>query len=252
MNRLFAVLLLTASTVLQAAPAGPSSSARQGSFAVEQIATLDAAALIKGWGKPGARDALQTTTSRNQPLHTFIALSGCKADAAGQCNVVANFLILDPAGKRYSDAEGISLYRGAPPPGGRPALGTATLGLKVKPGEALGPYVARIETIDRNAGITLRTEQVLMVAEVPLVGGWKPVPNPARAAELSGPIQAMLAEISSTPVKLAQILSADKQIVAGTNYRLRVRLTNGKAWQAVVWRKLDGTYRVSEVAQVAM
>ena len=87
---------------------------------------------------------------------------------------------------------------------------------------------------------------------MPVVGGWKPVRNPNTAAELKGPLQAMLAEISTERLKVAQVISADKQVVAGTNYRMRVRMTNGKTWQAVVWKKLDGTYKVSEIAQVAM
>lgn len=251
-SRLFTMLLLGIPAALHADPAPPTNIAKQGGFAIEQVATLDAAALMKTWGKPGtaARDGLTTSTTRNQPLHSFIALSGCKADAAGQCHVVANFLILDPAGKRYSDADGISLYRGVPPAAGQSALGTASLGLHVKPGEAIGAYTAKVEVIDKNAGITLKTQQVLTVAEVPVAGGWKPVPNPNKAAELKGPLQAMLAEISTEPLKVAQVISADKQVVAGTNYRMRVRMTNGKTWQAVVWKKLDGTYQVSEIAQV--
>lgn len=255
-TRLLAALLLSAPIALSAAPPPPppANIAKQGSFAVEQIATLDAAALKKNWGKPGpaARDGLTTSTSRNQPLHTFLALSGCKADAAGECNVVANFLILDPAGKRYTDADGISIYRGPPSAAGQSVLSWASLGLHVKPGEAMGAYTAKVEVIDKNAGITLRTQQVLTVAEVPVAGGWNPVPNPNTAAELKGPLQAMLAEISTAPLKVAQVISADKQVVEGTNYRMRVRMTNGKTWQAVVWKKLDGTYKVSEIAQVAM
>ena len=257
-TRLLAALLLSApialSAALHAEAAPPTNVAKQGSFAVEQIATLDAAALQKDWGKPGtaARDRLQTSTSRNQPLHTFLALSGCKADAAGQCNVVANFLILDPSGKRYTDADGISIYRGPPSAAGQSVLSWASLGLHVKPGDAVGAYTAKVEVIDKNAGITLKTQQVLTVAEVPVAGGWKPVPNPNTAAELKGPLQAMLAEISTERLKVAQVISADKQVVEGTNYRMRVRMTNGKTWQAVVWKKLDGTYKVSEIAQVAM
>ena len=232
---------------------GPSATARQGSFAVTQVATIDAQALIRAWpaSTPESRPPSQTATTRNQPLHTFIGLTGCKADAAGQCQVVANFLILDPAGKRYSDADGISLYRSAPPARGQVVLGSASLGLHVKPGEALGNYTVRVETIDKVAGISLRTEQLIAVGEVPKAGGWQAVPNPDKAAELKGPVQAMLAEISTTPQTVARIERADRQVVAGTRYRLRIHLTSGKAWQAVVWRKLDGTYQVSEVAQVA-
>lgn len=253
MTRPFAFLFLAMPAMLLAQPAAPTHSARQGSFVVEQMATLDAAGLMKAWGKPGpeARSGLQTTTTRNQPLHSFISVAGCKADAAGACNVVANFLILDPAGNRYSDADGISLYRGAPPPNGQPALGTASLGLHVKATEAVGAYTAKVEVIDKVAGITLRTQQVLTVTESPVVGGWKPIANPSKSAELKGPVQAMLKEISSSPLKAAQIVRAEKQVVAGTNYRLRVRMTNGETWQALVWKKLDGTYKVSEIAQVA-
>lgn len=254
MKNLFAAaLLLAAPAMLWAQPPAPTEMARQNGFTVVQLSTTDAKQLLADWAKPTpeARLQTQTTTTRHQPIHTFISFAGCKKDAAGECHVVASFVVLDPAGKPYSDAAGITIFRGPPPPNGNFALGTASLGVKVETGEGLGSYTVKVETTDKVAGITLRTQQVLTVTEAPRVGGWQPVPNPGKAPELKGPAKAMIAQISKTPLRLAQIEKADKQVVSGTRYRLRLRLTNGERWQGVVWRKLDGTYEVSELAQIA-
>jgi hypothetical protein len=39
-------------------------------------------------------------------------------------------------------------------------------------------------------------------------------------------------------------------VVAGTNYRLVLVLTDGSKWDALVWHKLDGSFVVSDPGQV--
>jgi hypothetical protein len=51
-------------------------------------------------------------------------------------------------------------------------------------------------------------------------------------------------------VGLRRIESASRQVVAGTNFRLTVRLTSGSTWRGVVWHKLNGDYVVSHMARV--
>lgn len=50
-------------------------------------------------------------------------------------------------------------------------------------------------------------------------------------------------------VKLVKILSAEKQVVAGTNYKLTLSVSASGTTQTVtvvVWSKLDGTMEVTE------
>lgn len=230
----------------------PSSVARSGDFIAAQLSTTDPKALTDAWAQPtaGVELATQHETTRHQPIHIFVVFAGCKVDAAGKCHVSARFEIIDPEGNRYDRTDGVVLLDGVPPPKGNFALGAASLGLRIEDGEALGTYTVRVATTDQVAGLTLNTSDTFTVKEAPIVGGWKEVPNPATSAELRGPVRAMLARIPRKKPKLAKIESAQSQVVAGTNYRLRIRLKDGTRWEATVWRKLDRSFEVSGIGQV--
>jgi hypothetical protein len=43
---------------------------------------------------------------------------------------------------------------------------------------------------------------------------------------------------------LGRIIGGEKQVVAGTNYRIMLQLTDGSRWRAEVWKKLDGTMQM--------
>lgn len=85
-----------------------------------------------------------------------------------------------------------------------------------------------------------------------IAGGYAPI-SP-RARELAGPVKAALAAI--TPARTgaarthARVLSAQRQVVAGTNYRLVLQLRDGSRWQAVVWHRLDGSLEVTEATRL--
>ncbi len=78
----------------------------------------------------------------------------------------------------------------------------------------------------------------------PIVGGYAPV-NP-RAPELAPVIQAAVAQLSPVPHARAKVLAAERQVVAGTNYQLRLKLRDGSRWRVVVWQRLDGGREVTE------
>jgi hypothetical protein len=44
---------------------------------------------------------------------------------------------------------------------------------------------------------------------------------------------------------LKQIVGAERQVVAGMNYRMILILTDGGRWRVQVWKKLDGTMQLS-------
>jgi hypothetical protein len=91
-------------------------------------------------------------------------------------------------------------------------------------------------------------------AEVPaslpvIVGGWSPIRALAADPEVRAAARAALTHLPHH-ARLRRIESAERQVVAGMNYRVVLRLTSGQRWSATVWRKLDGTMLVSGVGRV--
>lgn len=49
---------------------------------------------------------------------------------------------------------------------------------------------------------------------------------------------------------LAEVGSAQTQVVAGTNYRMVLRLADGTRWSVTVWRKLEGSFDLTDAQLV--
>ena len=81
----------------------------------------------------------------------------------------------------------------------------------------------------------------------PLVGGFAPM-SP-RAPELGPVVQAAITHITPQPRAKGRVLVAERQVVAGMNYRLLLKLRDGSRWRVVVWQKLDGTRQVTEATR---
>ena len=81
----------------------------------------------------------------------------------------------------------------------------------------------------------------------PLVGGFAPM-SP-RAPELGPVVQAAITHITPQPRAKGRVLVAERQVVAGMNYRLLLKLRDGSRWRVVVWQKLDGTREVTEATR---
>ena len=81
-----------------------------------------------------------------------------------------------------------------------------------------------------------------------MVGGYAPVSR--FAPELHTPFRTAVAAITPAKHPGAQLLAAERQVVAGTNYRLKLKLRDGSSWQAVVWHRLDGRFEVTETARL--
>ncbi|MDH7975028.1 hypothetical protein QH494_22830 [Sphingomonas sp. AR_OL41] len=256
-------LMMTAAATAGAAPAqvgdpgvramqpGPDQ-ATQGDFGTLQISTTDPEQLHKDWAQPteGVRIATQDQATRNQPIFSFIVFRACKAGADGNCHVSVRFETLDPRGKPYDAGGEAPIWDLPPPPSGRLQLSEGGLGLRIEDGEALGQYRVIARTTDHVAGITLTTEGTLTIVEAPRAGGWSAVANPAGDPDIRAAAQAMLAKLPAGHAGLDTIVTAQRQVVAGTNYRLILRLTDGDKWTALVWHKLDGSFVVSDPSRV--
>jgi hypothetical protein len=88
------------------------------------------------------------------------------------------------------------------------------------------------------------------VVPPPLAGGWTPVEAPMDDHEVRAAALALVRHLPLKTVGLRHIDSASRQVVAGTNFRLTVRLTSGRLWRGTVWHKPNGTFVVTHTVPV--
>jgi glucose/arabinose dehydrogenase len=85
------------------------------------------------------------------------------------------------------------------------------------------------------------------LARPPMMGGYSPAdganPDVAKAKGLA--VAAVMKDLS-TPTAVKSI-SAEQQVVAGTNYKVHVTLSTGDTYDVVVFRDLKGAMSVTSV-----
>ncbi len=83
----------------------------------------------------------------------------------------------------------------------------------------------------------------------PIPGGWSTVAvDDARVKLAARQAVAAQASIDGTELTLVAIEEAQRQVVAGINYQLKLSVKKGNRQQradATVWGKLDGTYELT-------
>ncbi|WP_353228337.1 hypothetical protein [Novosphingobium sp.] len=84
----------------------------------------------------------------------------------------------------------------------------------------------------------------------PIVGGWQVVDHPDQDPEVRAAAQALVGQLPLRHHRLRAVETAQRQVVAGTNFRLVVRVAGHGRWSAVVWHRLDGTYAVADVLRI--
>lgn len=76
-----------------------------------------------------------------------------------------------------------------------------------------------------------------------IAGGWQTA-DPA-SEEVRQAAHYALTQLPAGHGALAEVRSAQTQVVAGMNYRMVMILVDGTIWEATVWRKLDGSYELT-------
>ena len=142
-------------------------SAESGQFRTVQVSTANVEKFLAEWAKPSEPARLETQSSarRGETLHTFIVFGGCKADAAGDCQVTVDYQILKPDGAVYADQKNVPIYKGKAPPTSTFFLSDSSLGLRFEPQDALGAYTVKAAVTDHVAKLTLSTQQVLTATD---------------------------------------------------------------------------------------
>ena len=80
--------------------------------------------------------------------------------------------------------------------------------------------------------------------EPAVVGGWQ-VADP-RIEDIQAAARYATGLLRAGNGGTAEVTSAETQVVAGTNIRMVLRLADGSHWKATVWRRLDGTFSLTE------
>jgi len=88
------------------------------------------------------------------------------------------------------------------------------------------------------------SDQPTKTAQPALAGGYSPAEIDSEVCKVADFSVKTQAKATGRPLRLVKILKAERQVVAGLNYRLEIEVADGsnhlKA-RAVVWKKLDGT-----------
>ena len=76
-----------------------------------------------------------------------------------------------------------------------------------------------------------------------IAGGWQAA-DPA-SGEVRQAANYALTQLPAGHGALAEVRSAQMQVVAGINYRMVLSLVDGTIWEATVLRKLDGSFELT-------
>lgn len=81
----------------------------------------------------------------------------------------------------------------------------------------------------------------------PIAGGWS---AGTPSAEARAAAQFAVTAMNRPGVTLTSLDAVQQQVVAGLNYRLDLTLSDGSRVRATVWKKLDGTFALTETAPI--
>lgn len=77
-----------------------------------------------------------------------------------------------------------------------------------------------------------------------VAGGWQAADPKGEGVQ---PAAAYAAEhLPQGTGQLAEVTSAETQVVAGTNLRMVLRMTDGARWRVTVWHRLDGSFELTD------
>ena len=145
------------------AASGDSAMASDGAFGAILVLTDDWPAFLKSWERPTPGFYFQSarSMSRGRPVTSAIIFTGCEPEKSGNCSVVADFRVLDPAGKTYADQKAANIWSFAPPPDKILQLSVESLGMSLDPPDPLGTYTFIATVTDRIAHKTVELRKTI-------------------------------------------------------------------------------------------
>lgn len=151
---------LTASS-LGATASEPLSTAEH--FGAQIVLTPDEGQFKRAWVSAPELPRLSSAgvVRRGSSIAAVLVFQGCRADAAGRCDVVADFSLLSPSGALLRVGEA-PLWSDEPRPGAL-HLGNASMDIAFDEGDAAGRYRVLATVRDKVARRTLSVSSVLDV-----------------------------------------------------------------------------------------
>lgn len=133
-----------------------------GAFGAWLVQVADDRALYQAWSAPGRGVHINEIDSVeiNAPISAFVVFAGCKADDAGNCNVLMRYRVLAPDGSIYADTPVMEVWSQRPaPPEKSLQLSVDYLKIIVEPHEQAGKYTVQVQVNDVIANKSLRLEK---------------------------------------------------------------------------------------------
>lgn len=127
-----------------------------GKFAVQIVLTPDEKALRKAWESQSGRPQLKTIAEvrRGQAVSAVLIFHGCSPNPLGVCDVVAQFTLESPGGKRTPGGKG-PVWLGAPMADRVLQLGQSSMSLRFDNTDRPGDYRIVADVKDRVSGASI-------------------------------------------------------------------------------------------------
>lgn len=164
MNKLFLFFALSVPLIAQGAwtdssgkPVADTESMRSaGNFGAQVLLTPDAEQFRQTWNSTRGTPTLSYTNSvrLGASVGAVLVFHGCSPNAAGACDVVSEFVLAGPDGKKIP-AGGGPVWSGAPLQGGMLQLGQASITIGFDKTDPVGDYKVLVNVKDKVAGRTL-------------------------------------------------------------------------------------------------
>ncbi len=100
-----------------------------------------------------------------------------------------------------------------------------------------------------SAGLTACVPKAAQPVPAPVIaGGWSTADPASERVQTAARFAA--AQLPPGHGVLAEVASAQTQVVAGTNWRMVLQMSDGTRWNVLVWHRLDGSHILTEEQQV--
>lgn len=153
---------LTAVTLLAQAQ-GPANK----DLSLTVIVTAKGDELFRSWDQPSGKPFTAEPAGvvrRGQFLSAVVLFKGCKADAAGNCNVEMDITAYDPKGRIYGEMPRVELWQAKPAPAlAFTQLSRSFMGIVIEPSDASGKYRVSVVARDLNAKTQAKSETTFTV-----------------------------------------------------------------------------------------
>lgn len=143
---------------------------KYGPFKVVVAAVPDIEQFDRQWAVRTAGVQLTSTArlTRNKLTYVVVMFGGCQRNVEGKCRIAVKYEIRQPDGTVYEGMDGSKVASAVDVPVSRENsyyLAPQRLGVRIEPGEALGPYEVKVTVSDLVGNHSISTVQTLNAVE---------------------------------------------------------------------------------------